>query len=85
MKLAVDFDQPFLGYMGVYLSGGNVNMPQHHLDRPQVGTAFQQMAGKGVAHAVGRYVFMKTGFQGIFANDFPKSLTGHWLAGPGDK
>jgi len=35
--------------MGIDLSGGNIRMAQHGLDRAQVGPALQQVSGEGVA------------------------------------
>ena len=40
--------------MGVDLGGRNIRMPKHLLNRPQVGPAFQQIAGKGVAQHMRR-------------------------------
>ena len=40
--------------MGVYLGCRNICVPQHLLNCPEVGPAFQQITGKGVAQHVGR-------------------------------
>ena len=48
----MDFQQTLLGDMGVDLSCGDICMPQHDLYGPKIGTALQEMAGKGVPQAV---------------------------------
>lgn len=49
MKLFVYFTQPLTGKVGVELGGGDVDMSKHGLDGAEVGAAFQEMGGKGVA------------------------------------
>ena len=44
--------KPLLGHMGVDGGGGDVCMPQEHLDRPQVRSVIEQMGGKGVPQGV---------------------------------
>lgn len=55
----------FAGNVRIYLCGGNVNMPEHHLDGSEIGTAFQEVAGKGMPQRMGGDVFGNTGFEGI--------------------
>ena len=38
--------------MGVDLGGGDVGMAEQHLHRAQIGAAFEQMGGEGVAQDV---------------------------------
>ena len=38
--------------MGVDFGRGDIGVPQHRLDRPQIGPIGQQMRGKGVAQSV---------------------------------
>jgi len=45
--------QVFPGDVGVNLSGRNVLMPEHGLDRPQVRPSLQEMGGEGVAQHMG--------------------------------
>lgn len=47
--------------MGVNLGGGNIGVAEHDLNRPKIGATFEEMTGKGVAQAVGRYPFFQTG------------------------
>jgi hypothetical protein len=46
MKFLVQFPESFFGDMRVDLGGGDVRMPEHQLNRPQVGPALQKVAGK---------------------------------------
>jgi hypothetical protein len=41
MVHAMDALEPLAGYVSVNLGGGNVGMPQHGLQRPEVGTVLQ--------------------------------------------
>jgi hypothetical protein len=41
VKFSVQLLEPFLGNMGVNLSGGDIRMAEHQLYGPQVGAAFQ--------------------------------------------
>ena len=42
----------FIKNMGIYFSGGHIGMAQQRLDHPQIGTACQQMRGKGMAQGM---------------------------------
>jgi cell wall-associated NlpC family hydrolase len=46
MVFFMGFHQLSLSHMGVYLSGGNVRVTQHHLYGTKVGATFKQMGGK---------------------------------------
>ena len=46
MTCFVQFLEPFPRDMGVDLGGGDVGMPQHHLNGTQIRTGFQKMAGE---------------------------------------
>ena len=48
MKFSVQLLEPVLGHVGVNLGGRDVRMAEHHLDGPQVGSAFQEVAGEGM-------------------------------------
>ena len=52
-------------------------MAEHHLNGPQVRTAFQQVAGKGMPQCVRGYFLVDSRFHGVFFQKFPESLTGH--------
>ena len=48
--------------VGVYLGGYQVFVAEHHLYYAQVGSAFEQMCGKGVAEGVGTDGLFYPGF-----------------------
>src|SRR3972149_4521195 len=52
VMLPVDLLEPLGRHVRVDLGGGDVGVPEHRLDRPQVRPAREQVAGKGVAQAV---------------------------------
>ena len=74
MKLAVEFFEILLIYVGVDLGGADVHVPQHRLDEPEVGPALQQMSRKGMAQDMGTDPLGDTGLQGILSQDLPKTL-----------
>jgi hypothetical protein len=49
--------QPVAENMRVDLRRGDVGVPQHLLDAPEVGTVLQEMAGKGMAKHMRRQAF----------------------------
>ena len=48
--------------MCIDFSGGDGFMSQHALDGPQIGAAFQQMGGEGVAERMGTDILGDAGF-----------------------
>ena len=66
-------------YMGVNLRCANIDVAQHHLDRSQIRSSLQKVAGKGMPECVGRDVFSDTAFQCSLLEDFPEALTRHRL------
>ena len=50
--------------VGVELGGADAFVAQHHLYGAQVGAAFEQVGGEGVAEGVGRYVLLEAGAGG---------------------
>ena len=46
MIFFMGIQQLTMGHMGIDLSRRDIDMPQHHLDGAQVGTAFEQMRCK---------------------------------------
>ena len=55
MRLVVDFLQEMYVYVGVFLGGGKVGMPQKLLDDAQIGTVLQHVRCVAVTTAVGRH------------------------------
>ena len=52
MRLEVQLATPPIGYVGVELGRREVRMPEHLLDRTQVGPAFEQVSRERVAQQV---------------------------------
>ena len=50
--------------VGVDLGGGRSIKTEHFLDGAEVGTAFDEMGGEGVAEGMGRNGFFNAGFFG---------------------
>ena len=55
--------------MGVDLGGGDIAVPQHRLNRAQVGTIHQQIGGERVAQSVRGDVLSDAGCLSIFTDD----------------
>jgi hypothetical protein len=53
VEVLVQRNQPLLVHMGVNLGGGDVGMTEQLLDDTQVGSAFEQVGGEGVAKRMG--------------------------------
>ena len=75
----------FLGNVRIYLRGGNVNMPEHDLNRTQISPTFKEMGGKRMPQGMRRYVFQQTTFLSISFQQLPEPLSCHGLAGSGNK
>jgi hypothetical protein len=53
MKTPVGADDAILAHMGVNFRGRYVRMPKQHLHGAQIGPAFKQMGGEGMAQGMG--------------------------------
>ncbi len=53
MVAIVEALEPLLMDVGVDLSGRDVGVAEHHLDRAQVGAVLEQVGGEAVAQDVG--------------------------------
>ena len=71
--------------VGVYLSGCDIHMSQHHLDGSQICAAFEQVGRKGMSQAMGRHLFIQLRQSGVFAQQLPKPLPGDVPCRPGNK
>ena len=71
--------------MGIYLSGCDVCVSEHHLYGAQVGTVTEKMGGKGVSDHMGRDVLVDTGGQRSFSNYLPEPQPCHATAASGNK
>ena len=49
MEFLVNFTQLFVGYVGIYLGGTDVFVPEHLLHAAQIGTAREEIGSKAVA------------------------------------
>ena len=63
--------------MRVNLSGGDIHMTKHHLDRAKVCPPFQKMACKGVAEKMGGNPFTNARPLTIGFETLPEPLTAH--------
>ena len=57
----MNLSQSTAGHVGVYLRGREVGVAQHHLHRPQVGPALEQVGRETVPEGVGRDVLLDPG------------------------
>lgn len=73
----MDGFQSVLVDMGVNLCGGYVGMAEHYLNCTQIGTARQQVGGKGVAQHVGRDGFIDSRHGSGFSYYLPESGSAH--------
>lgn len=71
--------------MGIYLSGGDVCVSEHHLHSAQVGTVAEKVGGKGVPDHMGRDVLVDTGDKRRLANYLPEPQPCHTAAPSGNK
>ena len=55
--------------MGIDLGGGDIAVPQHRLNRAQVGAIHQQVGGERVAQGVGSDMLRDAGCLSIFTDD----------------
>ena len=49
VRLEVQLAAATIGYVGVELGRGQIRVPQHLLNRPEIGSALEQMCREGVA------------------------------------
>ena len=69
LKFVVHFLEMRVGHVSVDLGSGDIAMPQHRLDRAQVGAIHQQVGGERVAQSVGSDVLRDAGCLSIFTDD----------------
>ena len=67
--------------VGVDLRGGDIGVAKHGLHRSQIGAAFQQMSGKGMAQGVWRHPLIDAPGQSVTPQEFPKALARQRLSG----
>ena len=60
----------------VNLGRGNIDVPEHFLDRAQVGAALQQMCGEGMAEGMRRHVLRDAGALDVSAENLPSAHSG---------
>ena len=71
--------------MGVDFGGANAFMTQHALDGTQVGSAFQQVGGEGVAEGVRADGFLEPDVVGKFFDDVENHDAGNVLSAFADE
>lgn len=69
LKFVVHFLEMRVGHVGVDLGGGDIAMPQHRLNRAQVGTIHQQVGSERVAQSVRGDMLGDAGCLSIFTDD----------------
>ena len=69
-----------LGYVEVYLGGGNGAVTQVFLDEPYVHPGFQQQGGKGVAEHVWGHPLLHLCHKGVLGDDISHRLGGQWCS-----
>src|SRR5688572_4999962 len=82
MKLVVDITHPLFEDVRVDLCGGQVRVPQHHLNGAQVGTALQQVRGKRVSKHVGADRRFQARLPRVRLQDFPESYASKAVSSP---
>ena len=85
MVSSVNVFEALRGHVGVDLGGADVRVPQHDLNGPKVGAAFQQVARKTVSQAVWGEMFLNAGGEGPLPEQLPKALPRHGAAGTSDE
>ena len=69
MCLVIHLHKPVKAYVGVFLSGGEVLVPQEFLDRSKISPAIQQMGGIAVPHGMRADLRRQPACQCIFFDD----------------
>lgn len=69
LKFVVHFLEMRVGHVGVDLGSGDIAVPQHRLDRAQVGTIHQQVGSERVAQSVRGDMLGDTCRLSIFTDD----------------
>ena len=85
MKTLVQCFEAVAVDVGVDLGGGDVGMPKHHLHGPEVGSAGEQVGGKGMAEHMGAHCFVDAGGPGVLPDDLPEPVAGHACPSIGKK
>ncbi len=69
LKFVVYFLEMRVGHVSVDLGGGDIAVPQHRLDRAQVGAIHQQVGSERVAQSVGSDMLGDASCLSIFTDD----------------
>src|SRR5882757_3399772 len=75
MELVVDAAHPLFEDVGIDLRRRQIRVAQHHLDRAQVGTALQEVRGKGMSQSVRAQRPCKARLLRIALQDLPETNT----------
>ena len=76
VKFFMDVEKLFIRDVGINLSGSNVGVTEHHLNRADIGAIGKQVSGKTVADDVRSDFFGDAGLDGIlFYNSFDGSAS----------
>src|SRR5215472_15599867 len=85
VAFVVDGPKPGAIDVRVDLRGGQIGVPEHLLNRPQVGAPFDEVRGERMAQLVRRRQSAQAGFERVALQQLPKSLAGEWPSAIGDE
>lgn len=78
-------DEVLLVQVGIDLSGRDVGVTQELLNDSEVGSAFEEVGGEGVAQEVGIDFVGESGLFGSFFDDLSHSVRGERASSDGEK
>src|ERR1700693_774559 len=77
----VEFFEAFAGDVGINLGGGNVGMPQHRLDGPEICAPLQEVRRERMAEGMRRERLLEAGLCRLFPENIPESLSAEAFSG----
>lgn len=84
MVISHDFSQSALIDVGVDLRGGDIAVPEEHLDDPEIGTAGEEVRGEAMPEHMGVNVVESGPFRAP-ADDLPDGDAFEWSTGGGEE
>ena len=77
--------EPFARNVGINLGGGNVAVPEQHLDDAQIRAVIEKMSRKCMSQRVGRDVSRDPRAFGVALDEMPERLPSHRATTSGGK
>ena len=71
--------EPVARHMGIDLSGGDIRVAEHHLNRAKVGSPLKKVACKGVTEKMRSDPFPDSRLSAVPLDPFPEALATHGL------